>query len=273
MRLLAKRNRGTRTMAIAAILFLSLPRLDVLAAGGDYVLGSGDQVRITVYPGDIPAIITRVSQDGLVSFPMLGQVRIGGMTERKAEAKIRSALETQRLVQSPQVILLVEEQVSHQVSIVGKVSKPGKYPFTPGTTVVDILANAGGTSADGSDRVIVTRKSGKGKKTFVVDIASVLQDGDISLDIEVQANDKIYVPRQEVFYIYGEVAKPGSYPLYKHMTVMQALSVSGGLTDKGTDRGVKIKRGNKEGKSITSDASLTEVLKPNDVVFVKESLF
>ncbi len=243
------------------------------AAVRDYILGAGDQVQISVFPGDIPETVTRVSETGLISFPTLGQVRIGGLTERQAEAKIRKALADGQIVQSPQVVLLIQERVSHQVSVLGKIDKPGKYAITPGATVVDVLAEAGGITTDGSNEVVVTRQVKGGKKTMTVDIGSLLQLGEVNRNLELADNDIVYVPPKEVFYIYGEVANPGVYPLQKHMTVMQALSVSGGLSDRGTERGLKIKRRKANGSVDTVDARLEEVLRPDDVVFVKEGLF
>ena len=88
----------------------------------------------------------------------------------------------------------------------------------------------------------------------------------------IKANDIIYVPRMEVFYIYGEVQRPGEYPLRRPTTVMQALSISGGLTAKGTERGLKISRKSAQGSVETVKVKLTDELRPGDVVFVKEGL-
>lgn len=249
-------------------LFIALFSILVPSAyAQEYVLGTGDLVEITVYQQKDLNTRARVTEAGTISFPLLGAVRIGGLTEQGAEQLLGRLLKERKIVQSPQVSLFVEEYRSRQVAILGKVGKPGKYPVTQSSTVLDIIALAGGISEDGSDKVLLTR----GGKSTSIDTASVLRTGGAK-KITVRHADVIYVPRMEVFFIYGEVRQPGEYPLRKSMTVMQALSVSGGLSDKGTDRGLKIKR-RQGGKTVSVDVKLTDLLKPNDVVYVREGLF
>ena len=90
---------------------------------------------------------------------------------------------------------------------------------------------------------------------------------------EVKAGDIVIVPRADMFYIYGEVKSPGRNRLEANMTVMQALSVAGGLTERGTERGIRVKRRNSEGEIKEIKVELTDLLQPDDVVYVKESLF
>jgi polysaccharide export outer membrane protein len=241
------------------------------AAVGDYVLGAGDVVRITVYQHDDLTTVARVNEQGNINFPLIGEMRVGGMTEREAEARVQQALQKGRIVQNPQVTLIIDQYQSHQVSVLGKVAKPGKYPFARGSTVVDLIAEAGGIEKDGSNRVMLTRK-GKIGQPQTVDVAAIL-GGDASQNVVVEDGDIIFVPELEVFYVYGEVQRPGAYPLTNVMTVMQAISVSGGLTDKGTERGLKIKRRTQDGETQTITADLNDRLQPDDVILVKESLF
>lgn len=249
--------------------FMSAP-----AVAKDYVLGAGDVVRITVYEHTDLSTLTRISQAGGITFPLIGEVFIAGMREREAEAKIGALLQQGGFVKSPQVNLIVEQYRSQQVSVLGEVNKPGMYTIDRGSKVVDLLAMAGGVNAGGGDAAVLIKKDGsEGKGGRPIDLLALLQKGDMTQNMEVTDGDIVYVPRMEVFYIYGEVQRPGSYRLQRNMTVMQALSMGGGLTPRGTQRGIQIKRKDGGGALTSINAELSDVLRPDDVVYVKESLF
>lgn len=249
--------------------FMSAP-----AVAKDYVLGAGDVVRITVYEHTDLSTLTRISQVGGITFPLIGEVFIAGMREREAEAKIGALLQQGGFVKSPQVNLIVEQYRSQQVSVLGEVNKPGMYTIDRGSKVVDLLAMAGGVNAGGGDAAVLIKKDGsEAKGGQSIDLLALLQKGDMTQNLEVTDGDIVYVPRMEVFYIYGEVQRPGSYRLQRNMTVMQALSMGGGLTPRGTQRGIQIKRKDGGGALTSINAELSDVLRPDDVVYVKESLF
>jgi polysaccharide export outer membrane protein len=246
------------------------------AAEEDYVLGPGDAVHVTVYGHTDLTTDARISGSGTIAFPLIGEVELNGLTGRQAEAKIAKLLREGGFVRSPQVGLTVQEVQSQQVAVLGQVNKPGKYPIDRGQTVLDMIAMAGGVTADGDDSVVLVKSSKDSKdgpKEQVVDLNAMVQGGDTPQGIRVSAGDIIYVPRKEMFYIYGQVNRPGTYPLERGMTVMQAVSVAEGLTDKGTERGLRIHRKDEKGQTQALNAKLTDVLQPNDVVYVKESLF
>lgn len=236
-----------------------------------YTLGAGDLVRITVYEHPDLSIVVRISGAGNISFPLLGEVTIAGMTERQAELELANLLEREKIVRSPQVSVLVEDYQSQRISVLGNVAKPGVYTMSPGSTLTDMIAEAGGLANEAGDVAIVTRGNGATSETQQVDLAALLNRGGASQDIPVVAGDRIFVPRMRVFYIYGQVNRPNFYRLERNMTVMQALSVAGGLTDKGTERGLTIVRGGRNGETFRAD--LTQTVQPNDVIYVKESLF
>ncbi|MEQ6341601.1 MAG: polysaccharide export protein EpsE [Gammaproteobacteria bacterium] len=259
------------------VVFLFLTTLGFMPAPAlakDYVLGAGDVVRITVYEHTDLSTLTRISQTGGISFPLIGEVFIAGMKEREAEAKIGALLQQGGFVKSPQVNLIVEQYRSQQVSVLGEVNKPGMYTIDRGSKVVDLLAMAGGVNASGGDAAVLIKKNGsEGIGGRPIDLLALLQKGDMTQNMEVTDGDIVYVPRMEVFYIYGEVQRPGSYRLQRDMTVMQALSMGGGLTQRGTQRGIQIKRKDAKGALTSISAELFDVLRPDDVVYVKESLF
>lgn len=162
---------------------------------------------------------------------------------------------------------------AREVSVLGQVNRPGKYSVASGVrTVIDFLSQAGGVSAGGADNIIViTKRNGKTEKREI-DIDQLYRKGDTSVNFELADGDSIYVPRTPVFYIYGEVQRPGAFRLERNMNIAQALSTGGGLSQRGTERGIKIKR-TVDGKLKTLDAASGDLLKADDIIVVSESLF
>ncbi|MGZ5661510.1 MAG: SLBB domain-containing protein, partial [Usitatibacter sp.] len=158
--------------------------------------------------------------------------------------------------------------------VLGAVAKPGRYPLdSTNVRLSDFLAVAGGIAAGGSDEVtILTNRSGKQEK-IEVDLGKMLRNGDFSKNVALEPGDTIFVQKAPMVYIYGEVQKAGAYPLTPHMTVMQALAMGGGVTVRGTERGIKISRREDNGNTRRIDASLNDSVQPDDVIYVRESLF
>ena len=262
----------SRICAIFFVFIIGLLSTSVFAK--DYVLGSGDVVRITVYEHADLSAVTRISQAGSINFPLVGEVFIAGLGERSAELKLGELLRRGGFVKSPQVSIIIEQYRSQQVSVLGEVNKPGMYAIDRGNRLMDLLAMAGGVNPSGGESAVVIKKGGReGQGGRPIDLFQLLQKGDMAQNVEVGDGDIIYIPRMDVFYIYGEAQRPGSYRLQRNMTVMQALSMGGGLTPRGTQRGIQIKRKDASGAVITIKADLSEVLLADDVVYVKESLF
>lgn len=322
----------------------------------DYALGAGDFVRISVYGS--PDLLTeaRLSASGTITFPLLGEVTLGGLSPKLSEKKLADLLEKGGFVKKAQVNLIVLQYQSQyvsvlgdvfkpgkvaldrpsklsdvlamaggatpngsdivtlirsqagkttktdydlrdliakadpahnpsvigddivyvnarEVSVLGQVNRPGKFSVTSGVrTVLDFLSQAGGVAMNGADSVIVmTRRNGQLEK-MEVDVDQLYRSGQLANNIELANGDSIYVPRAPMFYIYGEVQRSGAFRLERNMNVAQALSTGGGLTVRGTERGIKIKR-TIQGELKTIDAKAGDMLQPNDIVFVGESLF
>jgi polysaccharide export outer membrane protein len=160
------------------------------------------------------------------------------------------------------------------VSVLGQVSKPGIYPLDPTNLhLSEVLAIAGGVGPSGGDRVVV--KGTRNGQPFhkEVDLAAIFINGRSDDDIIVQSRDEIYVPLAPLFYIYGEVQKPGSAILLRDMTVIQALAQGGGLTPRGTQRNIQVQRRNANGELEKLTPSLDDRILPNDVIYVHESIF
>jgi polysaccharide biosynthesis/export protein len=237
-------------------------------------LGAGDNIRILVFQNPDLTTDTRVSERGTVVFPLIGEVALGGRTPTEAGSRIAEQLKRGNFIKNPQVTVSVLQVRSRQVSVLGHVARPGRYPLDDTSSkLTDILALAGGISPGGDDRVtVMTQRNGKVEK-LEVDVVQMVRGGDLSPNVEVQNGDTIFVQRAPVFYIYGEVQRAGAYRLEPSMSVIHALSTGGGLTPRGTERGLKIHRRQPDGTVRRLDATLTDTLQADDVVYVRESLF
>jgi polysaccharide export outer membrane protein len=192
----------------------------------------------------------------------------------EAGNKIAAQLKNGRFMKDPQVGITVMQVRSRQVSVLGNVVRPGRYALDDTSlTITDILALAGGISPGGADTVTVVgnRKGEENKRE--INVAEMMAKGDMSTNFEIQNGDTIYVQHAPVFYIYGEVQRAGVYRLEPDMIVMHALSLGGGLTQRGSDRGLTIHRRMPGGSVRKIEAKLFEPVRPDDVIYVKESLF
>lgn len=244
------------------------------AEGNDYRLGAGDTMRIVVFQNPDLTTEVRVSESGIISYPLLGSVEMGGLTVAAAEKKIADMLKEGKFVQQPQVNIVLMQVRGNQVSVLGQVNKPGRYPLeTFNTHVSDVLALAGGPNGVGSDSIILT--GARNNKPFrkEIDIPSLFLDDQRKDDVLVEGGDIIYIQRAPMFYVYGEVQRPGSYRVERNMTVMQALAQSGGPTLRGTQKNMKVFRRDASGKLEESALDLTAPVKGEDVLYVRESLF
>jgi polysaccharide export outer membrane protein len=152
--------------------------------------------------------------------------------------------------------------------------KPGRYPLDSTTArLTDVIALAGGVGPTGSDEVtIITNRGGKPEKVEV-DMAEMFRRGDLSRNIALEPGDTIYVHKAPMVYVYGEVQKGGAYRVEPNMTVMQAIAAGGGITPRGSDRRLKMRRTGDDGKVVETDAKLSDQVKTDDVIYVKEALF
>jgi polysaccharide biosynthesis/export protein len=241
------------------------------ASGSDYPLGAGDLVKISIF--DHPELATelRVSEAGTISFPLLGEIKAEGLSVHEFEKELARALTTGGFVRQPQVSVLVTDYESQRFSVLGQVTHPGQYPLMTKVTVMGALAAAGGAvNLAAADEATLLRRDGT---RVGVDLISLFQ-GDPRQNLTLAAGDTLYVPKALQFYIYGAVQHPGVYRLERGMTVSQAISAGGGLTPRGSDRRIAVRRrehpGGKE-REVSLDAA--DLVQADDVVRVKESLF
>jgi len=246
---------------ILTVLILSALALPGLAQTPDK-LGAGDVVHVTVFQQPDLTTDARVNEQGAISMPLIGAIKVGGQTTSEAAQAISEALKEGKFLKAPQVAVALTTVRSRQVSMLGLILHPGRYPLEEQhSRLPDLIAAAGGIAAGGSEEVVVIR-DGKQQKVNA-----------LAKDFELKGGDTVYIDRAPVFYIYGEVMHSGAYPVKAGMTVMQAISIGGGITPRGSESRVKLRRVAADGKTREYDASLVDTIKADDVIFVKESLF
>ena len=242
----------------------------------DYRLGTGDVVHIIVYQNPDLTLDARVSESGFISFPLLGAIKVGGLTVSETEQLISTGLKKGEFVKSPQVTAVVMQVHGNQVSVLGQVNRPGRYPLEQAQTrLSDILAVAGGiANPQGGDVVtVVGTRAGKPMR-LEIDLPKLFSASSAQQDLNLQNNDVVWVDRAPIVYIYGEVQRPGPLRLERGMTVMQALAAGGGLTQRGTERGIRIHRRNESSGGVDElQPTMDSSVRDGDVIYVRESLF
>jgi polysaccharide export outer membrane protein len=265
--------------ALAAALAGAVPPAAAQAPGApsaaaQYRLALGDTLRITVFQNPDLSVETRITEAGSISYPLLGTVTLAGLTISEAEQRLVRGLRDGNFVKQPQVTINVVTVRGNQVSVLGQVGRPGRYPLETGEVrLTDILATAGGVGPGGSDVVVVVGTRNGQPYRAEVDLPTVFAPNRRSADVLLENGDVIWVERAPTLYMYGEVQKPGAMRLERGMTVMQALASAGGLTQRGTLRGLRVSRKDADGRMREIEPQMTDTLRPDDVVFVRESVF
>ena len=175
---------------------------------------------------------------------------------------------------NPQVNILLTQALGNLVSVIGEVNTAGRYSLdATGGHVSGMLASAGGISSTGGDVVVVIGTRGGRPFRKEVDVLKMASSGNALEDLELHGGDTVFVARAPVFYIYGEVQKPGQYRLERNMTVMQTLATGGGVTGKGTQRGIVRHRRSAGGAVKEDSVSLDDEVQDQDVIYVKQAFF
>ena len=256
------------------------------ARQGEYIVGPNDVLGITVYDQPQLSRTYSVQADGSLTFPLIGRVKVGGLSTPAIESELRQRL-SQGFLKSPQVGVIVEQYRSQQIFVIGEVRQPGSLQFTGSMTVLEALARVGSTTERaGNEAIIVRPPSGapppdaaavaraqqeNGSNVIRIDLQN-LQSGTLSQNAALQAGDTIFVPRVNSVFVSGQVTTAGEYPIRNGMTVRQVLALAGGVTDRGSTGRIQIIR-KIEGQDRTISAELQDVVQPNDTIIVRERFF
>jgi len=275
-----------RGLARAAIALLALAGTTVVSAqataaapvrmapAAEYRLGAGDVVRITVFQNPELTLEARLTEGGQISFPLLGAVRLGGLSVPEAEKVLVDGLTKGNFLRNPQVTIIVLQVRGSQANVLGQFNRPGRYPLEMAETKLsDLVALAGGVAPGGADVIVITGLRNGQAFREEVDLPALFAPGGQARDIVVRNGDAIWVDRQPIVYIYGEVQRPGPMRLERGLTLLQALATGGGLTPRGTEKGIRVHRKSADGQIEVSQPAMTDLLREGDVVFVRESLF
>ena len=268
---------------VLAVSFLLLSALTSVQAqvpapaappNADYRLGPGDAIGVQVFQSPDLSVDARVSENGVISYPLVGSVQLGGLSIAEAEQKIADALRSGGFVRSPQVNIVLRQVRGNQVAVLGQVNRPGRFPLeTFNTRVSDMLAAAGGVTPGGDDVLILTGQRQGQAFRRVIDIPGLFLNQKPEEDVVLAGGDTLYVNKAPVFYIYGQAQRPGPYRIERGMTVMQALAQGGGPTARGSQNRLMLHRRDAAGKVIETVPQLTDTVRPEDVIYVRESIF
>jgi polysaccharide export outer membrane protein len=239
-------------------------------------LGAGDQVRMEVFGRPEMNTTTYVGDDGTIRVPLAGAVLIGGLSPSEAAERVEAALRKGQYLLDPHVTFTVLQSRSQRVSVLGEVRSPGRYPMESNTTVLDLIAQAGGATEKGADIAYILRPDGAGSlQRLPVSLKGLdAQEGAAPAILQtLRGGDSIYVPAAAQYYIAGEVRTPATYRLDAGLTVLQAIARAGGISERGSTSRVTIKRRGPKGDYVVVAGKPTEKIQPDDVITVKERIF
>jgi polysaccharide export outer membrane protein len=274
--------RSCTRLALAAAVVVALAGAQLFAQITNYIVGPQDVLLITVFDQQDLGGKYTVDADGSVSFPLIGRLKAGGLSLQQVEGALRKAL-ADGFFKNPQVSVSVEQYRSQRVFVVGEVRAPGTYQLSGDMTLIEALARAGSTTQDAAGEAMIVRSKtaavdgpllpdqDRSAEVVHVDIKE-LQSGRLSQNAMLRDGDTIFIPRAELIYVFGQVRNPGAYALQKGTTVLQALSLAGGVTDRGATGRIRIARV-VGGKKTEIRTKTEDVVEPGDTIIVPERFF
>lgn len=261
-------------------------------ADDHYIVGAHDVLQITSYDQATLSGTFAIETDGTFTYPLLGRVHVDGMTLRGVETLLKTEFVDRGFFGNPQIAVAVEQYRSQKIYVVGEVRAPGTYPMSGGMRLMEALAQAGSTLPDASGEVVIVHASGRGRILTPVGAPTTLEPpgadapedvvrvhlSDIELgrpfhNARLQNGDTIFVLRAESIYVFGQARSPGAYPLrHPNTTVLQALALAGGVTDRGATGSIRVVR-TVDGEEQEIDVELTDFVLPRDTIVVRERFF
>jgi polysaccharide biosynthesis/export protein len=242
------------------------------------VLGPGDEVDVSVYGAPDLSGHTRVSSDGNISMPLVGNIRVSGMTSGEAEGAIEAQLRQNNILNDPHVSVFARGYGSSAVSVVGEVVKPGSYSTLGPHRLFDVLQAAGGLTEKAANRAVITHRGSDDPITVELSKDPVEM---ARHNVEIKPGDTVVVPGAPIVYVLGEVGKPGGYVLGSvgGVTVLRVVAAAGGPTRNAAVGGTKMLRRTSNGlqevpvplKNILRAKTPDMPLEPDDIIFIPGS--
>jgi polysaccharide biosynthesis/export protein len=281
-------HRGTKILGITGLLLgMMMSPLAGQEASNEYRIGAKDLLEITALNvQEINKLVVRVSEDGRITLPLLGEVSVDNLTRSEVEKKLGSLL-GEKWVQTPQVTVFIQEYRSKRVSVLGAVERPGPIELLGRQTILSVISQAGGLTRDAGGEIIVIRQLADGEsQSLHISIDDLFFKGDAKLNIPLEPNDIVNIPVDKLVsvYVFGQVKNPGALQVKKSSlpTLLQAIAQAGGFGDRASRTGIKIRRKDASGKELEFTVNAKNILKgkikdvpllENDTVYVPESLF
>jgi polysaccharide export outer membrane protein len=241
----------------------------------DYVVGEGDVLNISVYDNEDLRTTARVSGDGVIVIPLIGEVQVKGLTLSEIAQKIGTLL-SDGYILNPQVNIFIQEFRSKKAFIMGEIARPGLYVLPGQTTFLSLLSQSGGLTKDAGEKAFIKRKGASPdalESTITVDMKGLIERGDTSQDIPIMDGDSVYISKAGVFYITGEIKTPASYKHEEGLTVIKAITKGGGFTEKASKGKVRIIRKVNGKEEVLEKVKMDEPVLADDVIVVPESFF
>jgi len=242
----------------------------------DYIVGEGDVLKITVYDNPDLSTTVRVDGEGNILMPLLGQVNVAGRPVAAVAGLLVSRLAEGYLV-DPQVNVFIEEFKSKKAVILGQVIKPGQYELRGSTTLLEVISLAGGLAVDAGNTVTIKRRHDGADATtsdiITIDMNKLVEQGDTALNVQIMDGDTINISRTGMYFVTGEVNKPGSYKYDEKTTVIKAITMAGGFTDTASIGRLRIIRKVEDKETVLENVKMEAAVQPEDVIVVPESFF
>jgi polysaccharide export outer membrane protein len=257
---------------IRTFLFVFLLLCPLSSIADDYIIGPGDVLKITVYDHSDLQTTVRVTDDGFIAMPLLGQVKVQGMKTSAVTQELTKLLADGYIV-NPQVNIFIEEFRSKKAVVLGHVNKPGIVELRGNTNLLEIISQAGGLLKEAGETATIKRvKDGK-QDVLVFNIKSLVEGGDLNQNTPIHDGDTIYIPKGGTCYVTGEVEKPDGYPCDRDATVLKMITRAGGFNGKSSKSSVRIIRLVNNQKTILDDVELDTPVLADDIIVVPESFF
>lgn len=249
-----------------------------VTAQTNYVLGPQDVLNVTVLGEEDLSRKYTIEQDGTFTFPLIGRVTARGLTLRALEDELRRRLMSGGYLKNPEISVAIDAYQSQRIMVWGQVNEPGEYQLTGDMTLLSALAKAGSvTESAGREAVIVRARRGANGEPSEPEILRVdlaeLQAGNLAMNVALADGDTINIPKAQSVFVSGHVKNPGGYPVDEGMTVLQVLSLAGGLTDRGSDKRVSILRSVDGKKQEIKGVKLSSLIQPGDTIVVGQRIF
>ena len=277
----ARLAKGLFLSVLALCLFWLFPA--ALPAQGDYLIGKEDVLEIIVWGHDDLKRVAPVSLEGMISFPLIGEIRAEGLSTVALEKVVAAKLGEGYIV-NPQVTATVKEYKSQRVFVMGEVNQPGTYSVTRENNILFVLSQAGGPTKEAGEDLVVIRPGRRVDRALTIEeaekakeqiIQANLRDvlaGDQKSKITIRDGDTVIVSKMPYFFVMGEVKTPGKYNLERGTTVLNAISIGGGLTPLAAPKRTKITR-EQDGKKVEIPTTMETLVLPGDTIVVPQSFF